>query len=307
MELRHLRYFVTVAEELNFRRAGERLNVTRPALSKQVKDLEDELGVLLLERNTVRVKLTEAGAAYLNEARVILAQVERAGQHARDVQAGRSGRLVIASVGPIAAGFLPQTLRSFRDEFPDVDVSFVEMTPPEQLEAIAKGTIHVGFAYGKEVSLPKGFKHLRVLAAKYGVALSSHHPLADRISVRLKDVETDALLCFGTPSESTHCRDVRELFAAENCGFGPARYIQGFDALLTMVAADQGIALLPMLLDQMHLAGIAMKPILAEKANLDFNMWAVWKDEGAPLVPEFMRRLKERLPGADSASDGKAA
>lgn len=133
MELRHLRYFVAVADELNFRKAAERLNVTRPALSKQIKDLEEETGLHLLERDTVSVALTDAGSVFLAEARAILSDVENAVALAREAQDGRRGELRIGSAGQIAASFLPEALRAFRSTFPDVEVVFVEMTPPEQL------------------------------------------------------------------------------------------------------------------------------------------------------------------------------
>jgi len=297
MELRHLRYFVTVAEELNFRRAAERLNVTRPALSKQIKDLEGELGVTLLDRNTVRVSLTDAGTSYLVDARAILSHVERAKTLAREVQSGRRGHLLIASVGPVAAGFMPEALKSFGDEFPDVDVGFVEMTPPEQLDAIAKGEIHVGFAYGKKAILPRGLKSLRVLQTKFAVAMYHGHPLAERKTLTLGDISRETLLCLGRESESKHCKDVRGFFTIEGVTHGPARYIQGFDSLLTMIAANHGIALLPRILDHNRVHGIVIKPLVATKAELDFSMWAVWRNEDtSPLVLEFINRLKERLP-----------
>ncbi len=296
MELRHLRYFVTVAEELNFRKAAGRMNVTRPALSKQIKDLETELGVQLLERNTVRVSLTEAGTTYLHEARAILSRVEQAKLLAREVHSGRRGNLRIASVGPIAAGFMPEALKSFGDEFPDVDVSFVEMMPPEQADALAKGVIHVGFAYGKKTSLPRGMQSLKVLNAKFGIGMSHHHPLADRRSVSFDDISRETLLFLGRESESVHCSDGLELFKSEGRKPGAMRFIQGFDSLLTMVVASQGISLLPRILDLNRIPGLVLKPLIAEKASLEFNMWAVWrKDESSTLVHEFIQRLKDRV------------
>src|SRR5664279_401085 len=117
MELRHLRYFVTVAEELNFRRAAERLHVVQPALSRQIKDLEYDLRVRLLDRDTVRVRLTDAGRVFLDEARQILAHAERAKEMARDAAAGRRGRLVIGNVGPVTTSFMPASLTAFRARY----------------------------------------------------------------------------------------------------------------------------------------------------------------------------------------------
>jgi DNA-binding transcriptional LysR family regulator len=294
MELRHLRYFVTVAEELNFRRAAERLNVTRPALSKQIKDLERELGVVLLERNTVRVQLTGAGDVYLNEARGILERVRQAGRMAKDAQAGRRGRMFIGSVGPIASGFLPGTLKTFGEQYPDVDVSFVEMTPMEQPEALARGRIDVGFAYGRAVEHYRHVKTQLLIESRFGVAIRRDHPFALRESVRLQELSHTPLLCLGTEDDSQHCRNMMAFFEEEGYEPEAVRYVQGFDSLLTLVAGDQGITMLPRVLDFTQSHGIAIVPLEA-KADLSFNMWAVWrKDETSPLVSNFTGMLKRK-------------
>src|SRR5215217_6751400 len=123
MELRHLRYFIAVAEALNFRRAAEQLRVAQPALSKQIRDLEDELGARLLDRNTAGVRLTDAGAVLLNEARQILLAAQQAAIAVRDAAQGRRGRIVIGNIGAMSAAILPSNLTAFRERYPDVDVT----------------------------------------------------------------------------------------------------------------------------------------------------------------------------------------
>jgi DNA-binding transcriptional LysR family regulator len=301
MELRHLRYFVMVAEELNFRKAAERLNVTRPALSKQIKDLEAELGVVLLERNTVRVQLTAVGNVYLKEARQILDHVNKAACMAKDAQAGRRGRLLIGSVGPIASSFLPGTLKTYGEQYPDVDVSFVEMTPMEQPDALARGQIDVGFAYGRTVEHYRHVKTHLLLHCLFGVAVGLNHPFARRSSLRLSDIAGHPLVCFGKKNESQHCTNIRSFFAEEGCEPGPVHYVQSFDSLTTMVACEQGIALLPIVLDFAPSQGVAIVP-LESTSDLSFNMWAVWrKDEASPLVTNFTRMLKGRSAPAPLA------
>jgi DNA-binding transcriptional LysR family regulator len=294
MELRHLRYFVTVAEELNFRRAAERLNVTRPALSKQIKDLEQELGVTLLERSTVRVDLTMAGTVYLEEARDVLARVEKASVLAKDAHAGRRGRLFIGSVGPIASSFLPGTLKTFSEQYPDVDVSFVEMTPMEQPDALARGRIDVGFAYGRSVEHYRHVKTHLLIRSVFGLAVSKNHPFAASTTLRLADLDRQTLLCLGKEGDSQHCANIRGFFADEGCEPANVRYVQGFDSLLTMIAGEQGVALLPHVLDFTQSHGIVIVP-LDSPSDLAFNMWAVWrKNEASPLVNNFTRMLKNR-------------
>jgi DNA-binding transcriptional LysR family regulator len=297
MELRHLRYFVAVAEALNFRKAAERLNVTRPALSKQIKDLEEETGLKLLDRDTVSVALTNAGSVFLGEARAILADVDHAVALAREAQDGRRGELRIGSVGQIAAGFLPEALRAFRTTFPEVEVVFVEMTPPEQLEALAKNEIHLGFAYGRDTDKVPGMSSLLLVRSTFGVSMSKDHPLASRRSVRLEDLTDQTILCVGDEKHSTHRRDVLAMFSESGVSPHATRQILGFESLLTMIAADQGLSMLPEVLDLRSTHGIVTVPLLTERSKVDFTMWAVWKAEGTSLlIRNFVRLLERNRP-----------
>jgi DNA-binding transcriptional LysR family regulator len=294
MELRHLRYFVAVAEELSFRRAAERLHVTRPALSKQVKDLEAQTGVRLLERDTVSVSLTDAGSVFLAEARGILADVDRAVVLAREARDGRRGQLRIGSVGQIASGFLPEVLKAFGTEFPGVEVSFVEMTPVEQLAALAKGEIHIGFAYGRGATEVPGISSMLLVTSVFGVSVSKLHPMASRSSARLADVRQGTFLSVGDDNTSTHRREIVRIFEEEGVKPRAVRQIQTFESLLTMVSADQGLTLLPEVLDLRRSHGIVTVPLLLETARPDFTMWAVWKtDAPSMLVRNFVRILGE--------------
>lgn len=294
MELRHLRYFVAVAEELNFRRAAERLHVTRPALSKQIKDLESETGLRLLERDTVSVSLTDAGAVFLAEARSILADVTRAVELAREAQDGRRGQLRIGSVGQIASGFLPGALKAFGEEFPGVEVKFVEMTPVEQLAALARGEIHVGFAYGREANGIPGISSLLLVTSLFGLSLSKLHPMARRTSIRPAEVRSSTFLTLGDDNTSTHRREIRRIFEEEGIKPRTLRQVPSFESLLTLVSADQGLTLLPEVLDLRQSHGIVTVPLQLEKAQPDFTMWAVWKtDASSLLVRNFVRILRE--------------
>jgi len=293
MELRHLRYFVAVAEELNFRRAAERLHVTRPALSKQIKDLEEETGVRLLERDTVSVSLTDAGSVFLAESRAILSDVERAIGLAREARDGQRGQLQIGSVGQIASGFLPEALKAFGAQFPDVVVSFAEMTPIEQLDALAKDTIHLGFAFGRDAENVPGLSSLLLVKSRFGVSVSKHHPFAHRKTISLHELAGQSLLCIGEEKASTHRRDIIRMFHEERATPGPMRQIHGFESLLTMIAGDQGISMLPEILDLSTSHGIVTIPLVLDHAKPDFTLWAVWKKNGTSLlVRNFVRILE---------------
>ena len=144
MELRHLRDFMTVAEELSFRRAAERLHMAQPPLSVQIKTLEDELGVKLFDRSTRSVRLTGAGEVLLKEARLVLAAAERAGQHTRNAEHGLVGTLRIGVLAPNTTARLARILRSYRQQYPGVQFLLNQLTSMEQLHALRANTLDVG-------------------------------------------------------------------------------------------------------------------------------------------------------------------
>lgn len=295
MELRHLRYFVAVGEELNFRKAAQRLNISRPALSKQIKDLEDEIFVRLLDRDTVSVSLTKAGEIFLEDAKQLLRQAEQAIERANEAQSGHRGKLRIGSVGIIATDFLPKTLKFFHQKYPGVEVAFVEMLPAEQLDALNSGHIDIGFAYGKDVLNMTSLRSVCVIHSSYGVAVSRQHALAVRKSVTLNEVRQETLICLGGKGRSSHRDALCQIFTTEGIKPGKVRQVDGFDSLVTLLAADQGISLLPQVLD-LGKQDIVIIPIIATEADLDFHMWAVWKRHlPSHHIKHFVQLLEERV------------
>lgn len=301
MELRHLRYFVAVGEELNFRKAAARLHISRPALSKQIKDLESEIAVRLLDRDTVSVALTQAGEIFLDDARKILTHAQNAVVRAHEAQSGHRGRLRIGSVGIIATDFLPKTLKIFHQKFPGVEVGFVEMLPAEQLDALANGRIDIGFAYGKDVESMISLRSLCVIRSTFGVALSRQHPLAGRTSVAITEVAGETLLCLGGEGRSSHREALITIYQQDGSRPGKVRQVDGFDTLVTLIAADQGVSLLPRVLD-LGKQDIVIVPIAVTAADLDFHMWAVWKrDLPSHHIKHFIQLLEERVMVQDVA------
>lgn len=298
MELRHLRYFVAVAEELSFRKAAQRLHISRPALSKQVKDLEDEIAVKLLDRDTVNVSLTKAGEIFLEDSQKLLFQAEQAIERATQAQSGHRGKLRIGSVGIIATDFLPKTLKIFHQKYPGVEVAFVEMLPAEQLDALASGKIDIGFAYGKAVANMASLRSLCVIHSIYGIAVSRQHPLAKRKQITLREVRGETLLCLGGDGRSSHRESIYQIYSAEGTRPSKTRQIEGFDSMVTLIAADQGISLLPLVLD-LATQDIVIIPIAATAADLDFHMWAVWQRHlPSHHIKHFVQLLEERVLGS---------
>ena len=176
MELRHLRYFVVVAEELHFRRAAERLHMSQPPLSQQIRQLEEEIGATLLLRNQRQVELTAAGQAFFIRAREILDAVEDAARQARRVQRGEVGRLAVGFVGSAMYSFVPELLRTFRDHAPDITLRLHELGTSEQLRQLEDGRLDVGF-----IRVPRARPELKietVVEEPVVAALPDAHPLA---------------------------------------------------------------------------------------------------------------------------------
>ncbi len=294
MELRHLRYFVAVGEELNFRRAAKRLNISPPALSKQIKDLEEEMGVKLLDRDTKSARLTKAGEVFLKDALSILGKSEQAVTRARQAHSGHRGELRIGSAGIISSDFLPRTLKIFRTRYPEVEVTFVEIFPAEQLDALSEGIIDIAFAYGDEGGELRPFHSLCVIHSRYGLAVSLQHPLAERDVISLSEISQRGFICVGNGGRSGHATAISRIFSEEGIHGASHRSINGFDSLVTLLAADQGVSFLPEVLD-LRMQNIAIIPIVAEKASLDFHMWAVWKgDSASNHARHFVGLLEEK-------------
>ena len=192
VELRHLRYFVAVGEELHFRRAAERLHVSQPPLSQQIRALEAELGVTLFERNRRRVELTEPGRALLGEARGVLAAVDRAVELTQRVARGEAGALAVGFVGSAMYGALPDVLREFRAQRPGVELRLRELPTGAALDALLEGRIDVGVVRPAQVGPGHRPRHVR--ARRWSSRCRRRHPLARRRRLALADLAGEAFV-----------------------------------------------------------------------------------------------------------------
>lgn len=193
MELRHLRYFVTIAEELNFRRAGERLHVSQSPLSRQMKDLEEEMGVELFEPEGRGIKLTSAGKAFAERARAILASVEAAVDEARGIADGRLGTVTIGfETGTTFMGSFLALVAAFRKRTPKVGIQLSPMSSIEQWAALREGTI--AFGYGAYAPTDEKLGHLEMARDRLGLLVAADHRLAREKRLRIADLEDERVL-----------------------------------------------------------------------------------------------------------------
>jgi DNA-binding transcriptional LysR family regulator len=261
MEVRQLRYFVAVAEELHFRRAAERLHMSQPPLSNQLRRLEDELGCPLMIRSRRRVELTPAGGAFLTDARRVLAELDEAAQTARRIHAGRAGRLRVSFVGSALLSLVPSVVRRYRAARPDVELQLRERSTEEQLRELRAGSIDVAL-----VPLPVDAPDLRtevVLRERAVAALPAAHPLARMRRVPLRRLAAEPLVLF--PREQAPGLHDR-LLASLSGPDGPptvAQYAPETQTIIALVAAEIGVSLVQASVQRLGLPGVTYRPVVA--------------------------------------------
>lgn len=264
MELRHLRYFVAVAEERHFGRAAERLHMAQPPLSQQIRQLEAELGLTLLTRTTRRVDLTPAGAAYLERAREILSAVDAAAHEAASIASGRRGRLLIGCVGSATYSLLPALARTLRAELPEVEFGFRgEMLSPDQAAALTDGTLDLGLLR----PLPTGnsggpglsITHLRQESLL--VAMPKDHRFAGRRRVRIADLDGEGLVIHAGSGRSAMNAMIQELFDSAGIRSHIAHEVAETSTLVTFVAAGLGVAIVPEPTAALAVPGVVYVPL----------------------------------------------
>src|SRR6185437_13576392 len=186
MELRHLRYFVAVAEALSFTKAAEKLHTSQPSLSRQIKDLEEELGVRLLNRTKQLVTLTDEGRSFLVDAKRLLALAAQTVESVRRLQSGEVRALNIGYVSNLFYDLLPRTLASFRQLFPSVSVNLFDMSCGEQFRALEDGKLDLGFVGLHEPIARRGLEFRSIASYKTVVALQKDNSLADQTMVEIR-------------------------------------------------------------------------------------------------------------------------
>jgi len=290
MELRHLRYFVAVAEELHFGRAAEQLHMTQQPLSQQIRQLEDELGVLLFDRTKRRVQLTEPGKAFLVEARQILLKAAQAVEIVRQVAQGQSGRLKVGFSGFATYSVLPKALRIFRERFPRVELELEEMTTTAQVQALQEQQIHVGLMIPP---IPDATLSLEpILREPLVVILPETHPLATQPELRLPMLANESFILVSRHLEPGYYDQCISLF--QQAGFTPkvVQKASQKQTILGLVSAHLGVSLAPASIRNIHRTGVVY--ITLNTLNAEVELVAVWRqDELLPVLRTFLEVMKE--------------
>jgi DNA-binding transcriptional LysR family regulator len=290
MELRHLRYFVAVAEQLHFRHAAEIVHVAQPALSQQIRQLEEELGVTLLERSHHKVRLTPAGKAFYENAQSILKQADQAVAKARKVEVGDAGTIRIGFVSTAAIQVLPAAVKKLQKQAPSAEVELNELASGEQIDGLYREQLDIGFVHAK---LSRDVLQTMVVARdRLIVAVPDFCKLAGCRRVDLKDLASWTAIMPAGHSSSGFYEQVR--MAYQIAGVRPERvhYTRLLQTGLLLVAAGVGVSLVPESFQLIRIKGVVYKKLKVEPPMCE--LVAAWRrDNTSPLLSRFIKYLPE--------------
>lgn len=283
MELRHLRYFLAVAEEAHFGRAARRLKIAQPPLSRQVQALERELGFELFDRSLRRVQLTPAGSVLKERASKLLVEVEAAVEAARRAHVGDTGRLAVGYLSSLAYTGITTVLRAYRERFPEVQLALRELGPQDQIAALKNRAIDVGFTRGPLDEPTLTWETVR--REEIIVALPDGHRLAGRSRLRLAELAREPFVLFPRDRGPAYFDQLTGLCRA--AGFSPivAQEAPHLD-VLSMVSAGFGVALVPASVRNVPREGLVTRS-LAEAPRTELVV--AWRgDDKGPTLTEFL-------------------
>jgi DNA-binding transcriptional LysR family regulator len=292
MELRHLRYFVAVGEEQHFGRAASRLHIAQPPLSRQIQDLEREMGFPLFDRLPRGVRLSAAGKLFLSDARRILQDVDEAKRRAERIALGKAGTLRIGIAMALSwHGMVVESFREFRRRQPDAELVLHHLISIHQIEAVLSGRLDAGFA-AAVTPWNKDLAHWEFARDKILLAVPKGHPLTKRGKIRLRDLRDKPFIWFQRSANPTF-DDLLTRECARG-GLGAPRIVQEAtdrDTVLGLVQCGMGIAWLTESIRWHCSRGVVLLPVVDMKVRLPFNV--IWKkDNSLPLLQKFVAQVQ---------------
>ena len=295
MELRHLRYFIAVAEELHFGRAAQVLGISQPPLSQQIQALEEELGARLFERTNRRVALSEAGRLFLDEARQVLAQVDKAADVARRAQLGELGEMKIGftSSAPFNSS-IPQAIFAFRQAFPAVHLNLLEMSSRDVAEALVEESIEIGVM--RPFPLADSLVAVELFREPLVAVIQAEHPLAEgsESGLYIGALADEPFVFF--PRSYGSGLYAQLLSLARQAGFSPHIAQEAGEAMtiIGLVSAGLGVSVLPASFQHMRIKGVVYRPLLDTDAST-----AVWlvqrKGNPSPMAKAFAELVTRKM------------
>jgi len=285
VELRHLRYFVTVAETLHFGRAAEQLHIAQPPLSQQIRRLEAELGVRLLQRTSRRVGLTDAGRLFLVEARRTLTQADRAAKVAVRAYRGELGRLTIGYMASAKLSVFPRVLPAFRERYPDVHLVLQILAPREQFQRLRAGRLDVGF-----VRLPARDRRLAIVPVfrePLVAVLPKRHAFARQRTVSLRSLREETFVLFPREHSPGYYDSLMEICRQSNVEPKLVQESEKLQTIVSLVAMGRGVSLMPKCVTDLVRKGVVYRPLRPRVPNTELAL-VYDSAHRSPLVQAFV-------------------
>ena len=296
MELRHLRYFVAVAEAENVSRAALKLHVSQPALSRQIRDLEEELGFLLLERTAKSVRLTDAGRVFLAKSRAVLEGADDAVKAARAIARGNRGELHIGYAPTLTARILPPALRVFQTGMPGVRVKLHDLSTEEMLAGLHEGRLQIAFLVRLRTAVLRGLRFEELMRDPLRLAVAPNHPLARQRVVALADAVREPFIAYSREDYPDYHELLASVFSATKARLRIAEESDGGSSLISAVGAGNGVALMPESLA--CIAGARLKLLPLTPAPKPLSIGIASPQTGRTAAAEsFFKCAKEVLSG----------
>jgi DNA-binding transcriptional LysR family regulator len=292
MELRHLRYFVAVAEAENVSRAALKLHVSQPGISRQIRDLEDEIGFQLFERSAKSLKLTNAGKSFLIEARAVLQRAEEAVKTARAIATGEQGELHVGYAPSPTSRILPPALRAFQAQLPNVRVKLHDFSTEEMIGGLREGKLHIAFLVRPITSMLRGVNFEQIMLDPICLAVALKHPLARRRTVTLAEVVHEPLVIYSRVEYPEAHEELAQMFAHLKNKPHITEEHDGVASLIAGVESGAGVALVPESIA--CIAGPRLKLVRVSPAPPPLIIGAAWSKDGlSPAAERFLKCAKE--------------
>lgn len=283
IDLRRLRYFIVVAEELHFGKAAQRLHLAQPPLTRHISALEGELGLRLFDRSTRSVKLTAEGELFLPHARDVLDAVHRAEIASQRAALGKEGKVALGytSSVPLCDAF-GTLIRNFARSFPDIELSLVEASSAQQGRSIKEGLLDIGIGWKNSFEDYEGCRVKTIAAEPLVVAVSQERALASEASLAVEQLADEAFVLFPPGYGSTLDRKAFDLCAT--AGFTPRRgpSASQMTTMIALVAAGRGVAIVPEAVSTLRKPGVAYVPLTDESALIELVL--MWREAGLSLA-----------------------
>lgn len=291
MELRHLRYFVAVARERNFTRAAEKLHIAQPPLSRQVQQLEDELGIDLIEAGSRPLRLSEAGRLFYEQAVQVLERVDEMKAMVSRLHDSHRNRFSMGFVASTLYGKLPEVIRSYRTARPGVDLTLLELTSVEQISALKEGRIDVGFGripFDDPALDRQLLRNEKLIAAVPG----NHSVLTRPGTLRLADLAAEPLIVYPKAPRPSYADQVLSLFREAGLKPPSVYEVKELQTALGLVAAEVGVCLVPASIETLRRDNVAYRPLDAVQAVSPVIM-SSRKGDRSPELVLILRLIRE--------------